>query len=82
MVERNVADIFGTNFFQNMGFVQSNTENNKISSQSKCFNKFRKPIFGPYSQFFFFKKFNCCAKLRMGSYGHAKTLKKNNIKIQ
>ena len=29
MVERNVADIFGTNFFQNMGFVQSNTENNK-----------------------------------------------------
>ena len=30
MVERNVADIFGTNFFQNMGFVQSNTENKKF----------------------------------------------------
>lgn len=29
MVGRNVADIFGTNFFQNMGFVQSNTEDNK-----------------------------------------------------
>lgn len=89
MVERSLAYIFGTKFFQEMGFVQSNTKSNKFfafrtnlnKANDQMFQLIPKKAFWATIPIFFPKKLNCHAKLYMGSYHYAKVLKKITLKI-
>lgn len=45
MVERSLAHIFGTKFFQEMGFVQSNTKSNKFFAFRTNLNKANDQMF-------------------------------------
>ena len=89
MVERSLAHIFGTKFFQEMGFVQSNTKSNKFfafrtnlnKANDQMFQLIPKKTFWATIPIFFPKKLNCHAKLYMGSYHYAKVLKKITLKF-
>ena len=90
MVERSLAYIFGTKFFQEMGFVQSNTKSNKFfafrtnlsKANDQMFQLIPKKNFLGHNPNFFPKKTQLSRKTLYGFLSLCKSIEKNNTKIQ
>ena len=91
MVERRLAHIFGTKFFKEMGFVQSNTKSNKFfafrtnlnKANDQMFQLIPKNLFGPQSQFFSQKNSTVTQNFIWDEVlSLCKSIEKNNTKIQ